>query len=282
MNLGSTKIHAPNLGSVSIEGIRLGRVGVFGKKVNWTPARITTSLWLDAADASTITESGGAVSQWDDKSGNGNHAVQGSGAQQPTTDIDQINGLNTLTFAGNDFLKANYAIFSNRATMDTSIFLVLKKDNVDDGFNPIIGGYNSSAQLCYPEVAVHFEVSRLNTRSTPVLDTGISGPTSLQTPTILGLQTTSTTLRGYANGAIEYDLSTTTMTPTTGDDGINIGHRQDGGFGDGFVGRIGEVLIFQDATLTDADRQRIEGYLAHKWGLTANLPSGHPYKTVAP
>ena len=26
------------------------------------------------------------------------------------------------------------------------------------------------------------------------------------------------------------------------------------------------------------ERQKIEGYLAHKWGLTANLPSAHPFK----
>jgi len=29
----------------------------------WTPRQIATSLWLDASDSSTITESGGAVSQ---------------------------------------------------------------------------------------------------------------------------------------------------------------------------------------------------------------------------
>jgi len=33
-----------------------------------------------------------------------------------------------------------------------------------------------------------------------------------------------------------------------------------------------------DATL----RQKAEGHLAHKWGLTANLAVGHPYKTTAP
>ena len=36
------------------------------------------------------------------------------------------------------------------------------------------------------------------------------------------------------------------------------------------------------SSLSDADRQRIEGYLAHKWGLTGDLASGHPYKTAAP
>ena len=33
---------------------------------------------------------------------------------------------------------------------------------------------------------------------------------------------------------------------------------------------------------TDAEREKLEGYLAHKWGLSANLPDGHPYKNAAP
>ena len=45
--------------------------------------------------------------------------------------------------------------------------------------------------------------------------------------------------------------------------------------------KIGEVIITDYASATP-ERQRIEGYLAHKWGLTANLPCGHPYKTVGP
>ena len=46
-------------------------------------------------------------------------------------------------------------------------------------------------------------------------------------------------------------------------------------------GAIAEVIIASYA-IQDVDRQRIEGYLAHKWGLTANLPINHPYKTNAP
>ena len=30
------------------------------------------------------------------------------------------------------------------------------------------------------------------------------------------------------------------------------------------------------------DRQKLEGYLAWKWGLQASLPSDHPYKSAAP
>ena len=47
---------------------------------------------------------------------------------------------------------------------------------------------------------------------------------------------------------------------------------------------FGEFIV----TATDDDqnnserRKKLEGYLAHKWGLTDNLPSGHPYKYEPP
>ena len=38
-----------------------------------------------------------------------------------------------------------------------------------------------------------------------------------------------------------------------------------------------EIISF-GTKLPDATRQKVEGYLAHKWGLVGNLPSNHPYK----
>ena len=43
----------------------------------------------------------------------------------------------------------------------------------------------------------------------------------------------------------------------------------------------GEFIIVS-GTLSTGDRQKLEGYLAWKWGLEANLPSGHPYKLLPP
>ncbi len=51
--------------------------------VGWTPAQLSTALWLDAADAGTITLNGSTVSQWNDKSGNGRNATQSTAANQP-------------------------------------------------------------------------------------------------------------------------------------------------------------------------------------------------------
>ena len=48
-----------------------------------------------------------------------------------------------------------------------------------------------------------------------------------------------------------------------------------------FGGDIAEILVFT-RNLTFQEQKQVEGYLAHKWGLTASLPVDHPYKSVAP
>lgn len=48
-----------------------------------------------------------------------------------------------------------------------------------------------------------------------------------------------------------------------------------------FQGDLAELMMLN--TMTDSDRQKIEGYLAWKWfGGNNNLPSNHPYKLYAP
>ena len=46
-------------------------------------------------------------------------------------------------------------------------------------------------------------------------------------------------------------------------------------------GVIAEVISF-NTKLSDSDRQKVEGYLAHKWGLSSKLPSSHPYSLGHP
>ena len=49
----------------------------------------------------------------------------------------------------------------------------------------------------------------------------------------------------------------------------------------GYAGTIHEIIL-ANAVPVLADRQKLEGYLAARWGLQALLPAGHPYKAVAP
>ena len=59
--------------------------------------------------------------------------------------------------------------------------------------------------------------------------------------------------------------------------GISLGAR---GAGDlPIIGDIAEVMVVSSPS--SVDRQSIEGYLAHKWGLSGSLPSNHSHKTVS-
>ena len=58
--------------------IPLGVMGAAHRNNSWTPASLSgLTLWLDAADASTLTTSGGTVTQWRDKSTYPRHASPG-------------------------------------------------------------------------------------------------------------------------------------------------------------------------------------------------------------
>ena len=55
----------------------------------------------------------------------------------------------------------------------------------------------------------------------------------------------------------------------------------DGAYGEYSDCEAAEIVLY-NVVLSTVNIQKIEGYLAWKWGLQANLPSGHPYKSASP
>ncbi len=83
----------------------------------------------------------------------------------------------------------------------------------------------------------------------------------------------------YVNGSV---LSTQTLSYTPGNaTGFLIGRRTAGGQ-EFLSGNICEIIAISNNTLGTSDRQKIEGYLAWKWGLQGTLPADHPFKTAKP
>jgi len=257
-------------------------LGTFSSSNEWTPAQITTSLWLDAADASTITESGGAVSQWDDKSGNGRNVVQASSANQPTYDATGLNGKPTLSFDGtNDSLKnATY-----EPSGAVSVFVVLNRTenkgvvvNIkrSDGIFEISGKFDSS----YKTVTL---TAKGNVNPSFGFDVAGDG---VDENNILGIQhdggaNATGNFTGHWNG-IEQTIVNSGALGFVSETGFSIGGRPVQNISAAYYsGSISEIIFINNTTST-TDRQLIEGYLAHKWGLTANLPADHPYKNAAP
>ena len=101
-----------------------------GAAAGFDPASISgLVLWLDASDTSTITHVGGSVSQWSDKSGNGNHATQASGALQPQTGVNTLNGRNVVNFNSQyleqlniDCNDATFFIVGRATTLGSTVY----------------------------------------------------------------------------------------------------------------------------------------------------------------
>jgi hypothetical protein len=45
-------------------------------------------------------------------------------------------------------------------------------------------------------------------------------------------------------------------------------------------GQVAEIICFSG--ISTEDKEKAEGYLAHKWNLTGSLPDSHPYKYIRP
>jgi hypothetical protein len=249
-----------------------------GGAAPWTPADITTALWLDAADASTITEVSGVVSQWNDKSGNGRNVSQGTAGARPALTAANLNAKDVLTFDGGDSLASsvNFPLTGNAAF---SIFYVAKKTTTGNGMT--VGWGNTSLA---GKAAGYYEDSTL--RGLAFAGGQIYNTTSSQnniwhiaafTKLPGAINTTSQAFRNGADVAMSGHSST---TPDIASAPFAVGQWADF-VAARFIGSMAEVIVTSSSAST-FDRQRIEGYLAHKWGLTANLPNDHPYKTAAP
>ena len=96
---------------------------------------------------------------------------------------------------------------------------------------------------------------------------------SIDSPNVLAVLSNGTNATPYFNGT-----ALNTKPSNMGNSvsaGVSIGKRPNNtGYWDGLVG---EVIVF-NSTLSNFDRQKVEAYLAYKWGLTDQMPSGHPGK----
>ena len=81
----------------------------------------------------------------------------------------------------------------------------------------------------------------------------------------------------YANGSLTGSGATT--VESNANSNIRLGANK--GAIRHFDGIVGEIIYIQD-DLDTPTRQKLEGYLAHKWGMTADLPALHPYKSRPP
>lgn len=247
---------------------------VSGGGAAWTPANLTTSLWLDGDDANTITIVSGAVSQWSDKSGNSIHGAQSTASARPTLDATGINSKPALSFNGTSNNLVFPTGFLNGATEFTVAMVLSGPLQSNDGIWGPLSSNLVGLQLIWANVVSKPTLLRING-----VDKSASGLWSTNSsPTITTITASSASTAGWLNG------SAVALASGTGISALNFnGVYSMGAYASGQWAQMlmGEFIILP-SSVAQGDREKLEGYLAHKWGLTADLPSGHPYKSIAP
>lgn len=261
----------------------VGNHGVAGAQ-RWTPKLLGTGLklWLDADDESTMTLSSGDISEWRDKSGNANHATQTTSTRRPNRETGVQNSRAVVRFNGTSEWFSTPFTMRDRTSFAT--VLAFKSDISN-------GTWRLLSEQWLPDNSKFFihPYTASNTAYGVVFswDGGVNSGNAVGTVTTAHISAfvreSGSTNKLFRTGTEQSSRSANSTTSslqsgsqlTIGSvyDGTNIAHFYDGD--------LYEVLIY-DGSLSTADRQKLEGYLAHKWGVTADLPSGHPYKNYAP
>jgi len=249
----------------------------------WTPAQLPgLALWLDAADASTITLNGSTVSQWNDKSGNGRNASQATAANQPTYSATGLNGKGTLSFDGtNDSMTIlggsiplHTALSGNNNHSATMLIFPERTSNLPVLFHspPGSGGYHFLFELNSPG----FYWIYSSTGPQRVYNSGFTVNT---TSFFTANKINATAGDLYLNGAMQSSFAGNFGATPTLSSAFLLGSYSTPSFN--YKGKFGEI-IFTEFSLSTTDRERLEGYLAWKWGLETSLPTGHPFRNTPP
>ena len=233
----------------------------------WTPSEITTSAWYDVLDSSTLTESNNFISQLNDKSGNDNHLIQTEVSNQPP--IGSINGNNAINILNRRWLEA-IAINQN-----LSEFAIISVQRFNSGSFANIFRTKSSDDL--DSITVRRRQTGDNLNNIVIID-GDSSQIStsnvgLGVNHVYAVTYNSSIVQNRINGKDDTSLLKTGVFSL---DEIRIGWITNGGNDS----TCGEFIIVPTSNISDI--QRLEGYVAWKWGIQNNLDANHPYKLFAP
>ena len=257
--------------------------------IPWTPAQITTALWLDAADTetlfttdggSTLVTNGSAVGRWNDKSGNSRNLIQASSGSRPTFNATGRNNKGAIAFNGStSFLELGQ---TNLSTNWTCVIAASNNNASSSGEVYLAQGSTTNSNPRW-----HLDRSGTDARMLRRNDAG-----TIQLPTQGTFAAVAFIQAGTSDGSlIGVSLNGAALTTATAVSGVfsttrlTVGALYAGAStvptSSYFSGSMFEI-IYAPSMLSTLDRQKAEGYLAHKWNLAASLPSDHPYKSIAP
>jgi len=263
---------------------------------NWDPtASITTRYHIDASDTSTYTLSSNVLQSVTDKSGNFSITIGGN----PTRFTAALNGLNVWDFNGNYDLTTT----GEGAVTDGSgnhwaigVFLADTISDTQDSFysftnNTVAGTSKRGYAVSAGDASAFNGELDLDALSSNRISSTIGNLEAFDSAVSLDAFHIVGTIFNKTGNQISARVDgSNAFTPVNDyDNAINqnqdirvmrnrANERLDGQLAEFFV--VGALPGTGGTDITEFEKA--EGYLAHKWGLTANLPSDHPFKNVSP
>lgn len=229
-------------------GLRLG-----ASSSAWSPTALGSSLWAWFR-GDDVTTSGGVVSQWNDKSGNGRHVSQGTAANRPA--LSTIGGQQALDFDGSNDVLDSADLDASPLAQPFTIFIVAKDDLGTAGARTMVdanAGLSSNRATVYqPSNVVAFAGGALTSTD--------------------NMGTTARVLECVFNGASS-KFRMNGGTERTGDVGANswgqihVGANNGNNVGSFWDGQIAEIIIASGA-LSDVTRAMARRYLGRRYGIT--------------
>lgn len=236
-----------------------------GFDVNTVPVVDHLVAWFDAADANTITESSGDVSQWDDKSGNANNASQGTASNQPLLVADAANGHPVIRFDGVDNFLSLPSVIISGSTLRTAFFVIRRADNgaAQTFFSLTTATSNIFIYGRNPvDIIGSYQISSKRDFTGSVAD-----PTDFFVLTHVTPTTNISTSEMRIDGSNLSVQSTNAGVFNTSSSGTSSIGRWRSGNPQYFDGDLGEIIIY-DKALSNSEILSVESYLAVKWGVT--------------
>ena len=233
-------------------------------------------LWLRADTG--VTMSGGAVSAWADRSGNGYNAAQSTSTLQPTFVSHGLGSMPALSFTGNDSLEnmtANLLPSGNART----VFVVGEANAAGNGGTLLTFRLNSTdAAFSCMNYNSFFYIYGDDATTDAYIPNAL---TTVQSPFMVDFTTAGAgdAIQCYLNGvneSVSYLYGSCFMSDT-GPTGMVVGNRYSTS-GMPWYGDIAEILVY-DTNLSDSVRMQVETYLRARYN---TLPAACAAPTFSP
>ena len=255
----------------------------------WLPEVVPLTLWLDAADLSTLSVGTQGVDAWRDKSGNARDAT--TTVRRPAFLENAQNGRPAVNFTASSATKLDTPAFSIAPTRQFCAFVVASTAGLLGGSTYrrawVARGTNPDSLSAGATYAQGYMGSGADA-GTAML---IAGGTGITAPMVSGLGNTAPVLLTGAFGTAGAASNENTISANGGarqslagqsgalsTTGIRIGSDVSTAGGSSWNAWVAEIIF--TGAIDFSTLQEIEGYLAWKWGVT--LDPAHPFVNRPP